>query len=82
MKLTYTKIKFMHGRCSSKNCPVCNGNSISSINLWLCARLTILSTGSPKSPWWLVRESNGDCYRLLKGDLRKPGYYDLNPEIH
>ena len=81
MKLTWTKISFMHGQCDDDLCPICGRNSsIADIDLWLRKYLTIEKTGSPKSPWWEVREQNGDCYRALRGNLRHPGYYDQNPD--
>ncbi len=80
MKLTYTKIAFMHGQCNNSECPVCRNAPTAEIDIWLRQYLTVQKTGSPKSPWWEVAEPNGDCYRKLRGNLRKPGFYDQNPE--
>ena len=86
MNLTITKISFMHGSCSDSDCPLCgdphSNSSIKEVDSWLRQYLTILETGCPDSPWWLVEESKGDCYRTLRGDERHPGYYDKNPDIH
>jgi hypothetical protein len=82
MKLTLTKIEFMHGECSNTGCPICKGGTYQDADTWLRKILTVEASGLPKSPWWDVVESNGDCYRALRGDLRLPGYYDKNPEIH
>lgn len=77
MKLTGTKVQFMHGQCSTLGCPVCSpSSSIPEITEWLQKHLTVIKTGSPKSPWWEVLESNPDCYKKLRGNLRQKGYYD------
>lgn len=81
MNLTITKIQFMHGRCSDPDCPVCT-HRYKEVPEWLEKRLTIVRVGFPRSPWWEVKESNGDCYRRLRGDLRRPGFYDLNPDVN
>jgi hypothetical protein len=45
---------------------------------WLRKRLTVITKGAPKSPWWQVKEPNGDCYRKLRGNRRQPGFYVQN----
>jgi hypothetical protein len=80
MNLTITKITFMHGACSNIECPVCKDGTNMEVDTWLRKKLNVISTGAPRSPWWTVEEQNGDCYRILRGDLKKPGYYDKNPE--
>lgn len=77
----------MHGRCSVVGCPVCSPcvereSSIEKLDTWLRMRLTVVSSGMPHSPWWEVEQSNGDCYRKLRGNLRHAGYYDRNPDVH
>ena len=93
-KLTISKIQFMHGTCDENECPVCRWWTPKTgatpktmtwnckrVQPWLAARLTVLPCKKkPDSPWWLVQEENGDCYRKLKGNLRNPGYNDQNPE--
>jgi hypothetical protein len=83
-KLTWTKIGFMHGACDRADCPVCDDldSSIARVDAWLRCRLTVTGTGVPDSPWWNVVESNGECYRKLRGNLRRPGFYDRNPDAH
>lgn len=73
MNLTITKIEFMHGACDDKNCPICNDRNFKSIqktHYWVRQRLTVLNSGYPKSPWWEVKQSNEECYRILKGNKR------------
>lgn len=72
----------MHDRCTDKICPLCTANKKLTVNEWIHMHLTVTETGWPRSPWWNVEESNGDCYRALRGDLRPPGYYDQNPDKH
>ena len=93
-KLTITKVKFMHGKCTDAGCPVCGwttpeggatpqpmARNKTRVTQWLEARLTLLPTrAKPESPWWEVEEPNGDCYRKLRGDLRPPGYYRKHPK--
>lgn len=80
-KLTWTKIGLMHGACDMADCPVCEAScrSVPLVDAWVRARLTVFATGAPVSPWWMVSESNGECYRKLRGNLRKPGYHDTGP---
>lgn len=85
MNLTITKIIFMHGQCDEELCPLCKGskerNPKQNINEWVHLRLSVVKTGYPKSSWWEVEESNGDCYRALRGNLRPLGYYDTHPDV-
>lgn len=69
----------MHGQCTEQDCPVCVNGTYQDADKWLKSKLKVVLSGLPKSPWWEVEESNGDCYRKLRGDLRKPGFYDFNP---
>jgi hypothetical protein len=90
-RLTITKIKFMHGECSADECPVCHwtAGEITTaakiynkklVTQWLETYLILLPDESkPDSPWWVVENTNGDCYRKLQGDLRYPSYYTKNP---
>jgi hypothetical protein len=90
MQLTITKIRFMHGKCSDAECPVCHwrtpkdgGDARSMawnkkrVTAWLKKLLTVQPCAAkPDSPWWNVKEEVGTCYRKLRGDLRPPGFYD------
>jgi len=80
MKITWTKLQYMHGQCSDETCPVCDKDStLNSVNSWINKRLTVWQSGckGPRpSPWWNVVENEKDSYQKLKGDLRQKGYYD------
>lgn len=76
MKLTWNKVQFMHGECSDKTCPICTKGTIEQATVWLSKHLTITKTGSPTSPWWMVKEENKECYQKLRGNLRHKGFYD------
>lgn len=83
MKLTITKIEFMHGSCDEKKCPICNDRrfkSIQKIHYWVLQRLIVTRSGYPKSPWWIVKEENEECYRILKGNLRSTGFNENHSE--
>jgi hypothetical protein len=85
MHLTIKKIEFMHGECDETLCPICKDSTNDpkqNINEWIHMKLSVVRTGYPNSYWWDVEETNGDCYRTLRGNLRYPGYYDTHPEAH
>ena len=76
INITATKIEFMHGECDNWKCPICRRGSVWEYNDWINERLTVVKTGFPRSPWWVVEEETGDCYRKLRGNKRLPGFYD------
>lgn len=80
MKITFTKLQFMHGKCSKPDCPICDITApLHLIDKWVSHRLTVYKSGirgQVWSPWWVVVESEEQAYPILKGDLRRDGFWD------